>query len=650
MLGRSAPIARLSERLDSRAALLDEIAARPPRCAAALRLAAWAREPSFERRPPQRFIRQVDAWAREHGRNDLQALALWVTEVLAEFGDVGESSASDDAARLAFLHALASTDFPVLFLWSNPTLARHLFAADRHGNVELRTAAVASAKRLRRAALTAAAYVCGSMRRFAPRDAWVGVAFARQAPNPDRGLDAGESDTLARIDRCGERIALEPNLAWTERSWRDLPRRELASGVTPWQHVRARIASSTSQLIRERYEATLDELAATCERTSSEWLDFRAVDGFLTRTDSVFERTVTPEMWRADPHRWWIVRYVGRELAMPSAVARATQIGIEAAYATARERAITLGLACESPSAQYEAGPGKPEPPRVPLALRIAANAPHAILARADELTDWIVDASAAASVTPGFMPTRLSPHCAKVADIIEGGQRFVYAEPNPRRSAERFLMLPDLAPGGVAYSAFTGGLRALTPPRQLVDNRLVRLEEHEVAPNSVRPGEMVGLRSALVTDATQPLLALELACAAYRQSPEPLPRAFDPRQARTVSFGRVDPAARIWLLDLDDVRRLSVAVPQTRGLAAYFHLEIFELLGRPAWVEALVEGKRSAWPVSASVAFDILANAARTAAASIAILASQAFGGAVIRDERGDQIPAQVYLVGNAD
>ncbi len=185
---------------------------------------------------------------------------------------------------------------------------------------------------------------------------------------------------------------------------------------------------------------------------------------------------------------------------------------------------------------------------------------------------------------------------------------------------------------------------QALRPPLHRVDNRLVRLQETERDPAEVSPGESVSFHSALLDVETTPLLALELASARYARAADLVPQLVEQEAAEQLSFGRVWARDGVWLLEPVESRELLRKLGTARALAGLYHLEVHEVLGQPAWLDVVANGKHSALPTQSLVAWDYLVHLLRTTSVPLALIHPKATTRApLIVDAAGGALPSQV-------
>jgi len=242
-------------------------------------------------------------------------------------------------------------------------------------------------------------------------------------------------------------------------------------------------------------------------------------------------------------------------------------------------------------------------------------------------------------------LPPEAPEGCGVVLELDESGGRLGHVEPNPRRPAERFAAAMPARPRFCAEPADRAFV-ALAPPAAIVDNRLVRLAEPERPARDAAAGDAVLFYSTLVAPETAPLLELELASPRYGAAPDPVPWFFDAGASLAVTVGRVCPRHRVWLLAPSQARELAGRARHAAGLAAFYHLEVHEHLGRPAWVDLLVEGKRSALPTHSLLAWSHALHLLRAAAGPAALLAPRRVPvPAPVRDAAGRALPAQLII-----
>ncbi len=562
---------------------------------------AWVRCPRLPDAPTGKILKGARAGASSP---EDQTMLAWATAVVAAIRDAEAAPAVPHAEISDFLVALASTDFPLNLLVSRPELAPRMFGPD---GTRLTDEYREPGRRTTRACLTCLGYALGGVGRMSPRDAWIGLAFGVfTASAPPLGI----TSTHLRID---------PDLGWIDRHWR-LSTCPLGQGLTPWEYLERRSDGDPV------YAPVLAQLRGLLQRFHATAPAFAILLQFLGDADTLLRSTVDEATWQADPHRFWFTRVHPGELTLP--VAARTQL---LALLTIRRETL-------DPRAADDASI-----PRVPYPLRVQATRPAAVHLRASELFDWIV--------TPGDPPPRfaaaLPPGSAAVVSLDETGARLDYVDPNPRRAGDRFAV------GLTDRPAFCDDPEdrrfcGLRPPPHLVDNRLVRLADAsaEAEPATTRPGDPVLLYTPLLTRDTAPLLALEVASPRYTLASDILPRSFDPDTAATVSVGRVCPKSQTWLLTPDYLAALHRRVKRADTLAALYHLEVAPLLGAPAWLTALLGGKRTVLHTPSLLCWFYLLHELRETRGPVALLHEHTSATApLVVDAHGHSLPVQILL-----
>ena len=549
-------------------------------------------------------------------------VAAWVASAGEMIREQAAQRQPPHDEMVAFLTALAKTDFPVLLLWSQPVLAERLFVADSQGGTRLASAYRAHKRPLAQAARTCLAYALAGVGRLAPRDAWIGAGFGV--------CDAAVQTETIVIHRQAETLIVEPDLAWIARRWTDLTPLPLEPGQLPWDYVRALLDHPANRIAAPAYRplyTQLRDLAAQLEATP--W-DFQVVQSFLRTTAALLRQTVSPEDWRADPHGWWVTRYFPDEVRLaPPLVSR-----LREDFKIWRQQAQSQGRIAPRLEAASE--------PRLPYPLRLQLACPDAVRAEAEEFFDWLVEApSPFGSMQRPYLPAEPGPAAGYWID--DDGIRFQYVDPNPWRPAERLAAYFSTPP---AYCERDAQWRGLRPPTGFIDNRLVRLREDEQDPAEVAPGSPVLFYSTLMLPETMPLLHLELASPRYDAAADIAPQWLTRGSSVALSFGEVFPEDRVWLLSAEQARALCHHLRTASRLAMLYFFEAHALLQHPTWLDLTMDGKRSVLPTRAMLAWDYLLHRLRTAHGPTVLSnpIRRPIPSPVV-DESGEMLPTQLLM-----
>ncbi len=561
---------------------------------------SWVAAAGVDWAPAGKVLRTAQATARS---DEDRANVAWAAEIVAGLRDAEASEAVPHDEIAACLAGLATTDFPVCLLVSQPELALAVFGERGAGVTDDYRR---PGRRTTRAFLTCLAYALGGVARMSPRDAWVGVGF---------GEFTDDAAPAICLDPADERWIADPDLGWVARHWHGVTG-PVEPGVSAFVWLERRVAA------HPEYRRALEALTPLRDALAMSPRDFVAVRRFQRASEAVMRATVEPATWDREPHRFWFTRLLSRTLMLP----RATR---ETIVAAATAGAAHTGVSHDAAS------------PRIPYPLRVAAARPKAVHLRAGEFFDWVV--------TPGAPPPRacttLPPGCGVIVSIDGPGARIDGVDPNPQRAAARFAALLDARPrfcADPADEAFVG----LRPPADLVDNRLVRPGGAEVDPGPCRAGDAVLAYTPLLSSATAPAFALELASPRYADVPDLIPRGFDPGPSVRASFGRVCPKGQVWLCTVADLAALRERVHRAQVLAAVYHLEVHARLGRPAWLTVLLQGQRTTIHTASLACWYYLLHELRTADMPVAMMpAAGDLTMECIVDMRGQPMPAQVII-----
>lgn len=601
----------LTQHLEQGPALAAAVPDTALRAVAVQRMVAFARHPCLAAFLTRRALLSTAYWSAKHAEKEALELANWC---LALGLLLRQCSAAKDSVD--FLQNLAATDFPVLLAWSNADLARRLFVV-RDDVVLVAPGILAAPKAHRRAVQTCLRYAFGALGRFGPRDGWIGVGFAT--------MDGPGTATV--IDRTAERIVPEPNIKWMARHWFDDQRDVVQAGESSWEHLRRRLRAHASHR-QGALQTALDRVYARAMALGDACWSFSDVDNFLRETAGVLQETVGRERWQTEPHRWWATRVVTHEIRISQDFpARARLL-----YEIARERWLRAGLA--EPDIRVDR-------PRIPFPMRVAQSNRAAVVARADELTDWVLDANA---LQPGMVPAlpEVVPcTCAVVIQLDATGGRYRLHEPNPRRTAQsigRFFESP-------AYLDTDRDALAIAPPEDAIDQRMLR-PSHVEWPLDAIPWSIEAMyRAPVQGTGTANLLTREFASSRYANAPDLVPIMYNPRSSYDVGYGTLDLVGQLWYLKCDEARALATAFKMASTLATYYRVEIHSRLGAPRWLSLLVGGKLSRMPTTSVVAFEYLLHACRVADGPIVVHAPRSSETeAVLCDSKQRILAVEIY------
>ncbi len=272
----------------------------------------------------------------------------------------------------------------------------------------------------------------------------------------------------------------------------------------------------------------------------------------------------------------------------------------------------------------------------------MATAVPDAVLARAEEFFDWVIDAKAAraAGVSPWAPET---PTHTPVVRLDGAGLQPLFQEPNPRRASGR---ADGLMPQRPAYADVDSDAVSLRPPPGLLDNRLVRRAGPESDIADVRGDQDAMYRQTLTTSDTAALLRRELASPRYRLAPDIVPIWFDAAAAVRVSFGAVDSQGGVWLMNPEEARAAAAFAKTAAGLETLYALQIATSLGAPDWLDGLADGKRFRMATTFTDAFRPLLRWLSTAAAPVVLFRTHRTGcGPFLSDHAARTVSADVYV-----
>ena len=562
--------------------------------AAADDLVRWVERPRWSERPTQRRLRQARHRIASSSDGATNELLSWIDQVLALLNRSPEAELTSQ--RIALLGNLAQTDFPTLLLWRNPQLAKRLFCDEGFG-VALRSQIAENPRQVLRAVQVCLTFALAGASRLSPRDGWVGVGFGRGSQT---------ASAAVQISRQTERFMIEPDIAWINRRWVDLPKYPLESGVSPWSYA---FKKASGRFLRANQRTQiLHELKRKCDEILANVHDFAAVSAFLDETEAIWRQTVPKNVWTADPHRWWIIRYIPVEANIPDRLNH----NLETAYFNARSKLLPQEVVRDTPCPDEDLR-------RLPYSVRVGTSLPEAVRLVGDEVFNSIVDAAEVRNRPSlhAYLPARTRGDTVPVGKFDNRGLRFLFFDPSPRRSAERFALLLDHAP---SYCTSKPQVVALRPPLDCVDNRLVRLSAQEVTIDEVAANATVEFRSSLVTPETASLVAMETISYVHRDLPDLIPVFTDTAERLPLSFGFLDRINRVWLLTQADAISLVNSVRTPDILALIYRLEAHEEIGSPMWLDVIVDGKRTSMPTHSIVAFDMLLHILRTTSGAVAI------------------------------
>ena len=611
------PPSAAAERLAAHLPLGPALAAAVPdvalRSGAIARLQGFATRPLLRDLPAASLMRSAARWAADQGETEAEHLAGWCGALRDRLNDCIDADA-DDARDALLLARLARTDFPVLLLWSNTELARTLFVSGA-GGVEPAPYLSANPKARRKAAATALRYALGTFGRFGPRGGWIGSGFATVSAT------AG----VSRIARSDERLRIEPDIGWAARAWFPNDPGGILPGEDAWSYVRRKLVEAGAAPAKR---STLERLCIEAERLGQRAWSFADVDAFLRDTAARLARTVDPVRWPGDAPQWWVSRTLTRELCVRGDL----PADCDRLYAAAR-----ADLRRSVPAA------GRSPPTADPLPLRVVRRNPAALICPAEEPTDCVLGADALRHGDAPFLPDRTPPATAVVIHAEGGRARYKLHEPNPRRTADIAARHLDTVPD---YLRCDGASIAIAPPAGLSDQRLLRPAARETAVEQVPAGGNAMFRFSLAGSCTGAQLTREMASPRYATAPDLLPILFDEGAAHHLSFGRLDPLTRVWILAPDEAHALVAEHDGPSRLHALYRLELHHALGSPPWVGLMVDGRMSRLPTGSPIAFRVLLHACRTATAPIVVRADayHAFD-PVVADALGRPLACEIYV-----
>jgi hypothetical protein len=578
LLPERGKLTRFAQILTCGRTLADGLPARALCSGAIQRLSRFARKPRIANLPTRGLLRSAARWARVNGQFEAAELVEWCGTLLNLV-----ESCHGTASDTSFLSGLASTDFPVLLLWSNARLARQIFVPTDSG-VAIAPSVLADSKLSRKVVTTCLFYILGTFGRFGPRDAWIGAGFAT--------TDGAEEP--AAIEQSDEVIRIEPDIGWMGRHWFGGKVEPIEAGEDAWSHVRR---CRRAQEAGADLEAKLELLQQSVDAITGRHWSFADVNAFLSKTETILAQSVSELAWQSDPHRWWLSRVLTRQLRLRPSV----EHDCERLYEVSRRRWLRQGLSDDAILACARTEP---------LPLRVIRAVPSGLIGYGEEFMDWVLKANAVRHGSRAFLPRDVAIPCAIVLHV-EGDQgRYRLHEPNVLRTAVGIGRHVD---GHVNYLESDPDVATIAPPADLVDQRLLRKSSAEIPVDQIPNGTDAMFRSTLAGPEVRLQITRELASPRYDCAPDLLPTIYDDDVAEEASFGRLDATNGTFVLSVDDARALAARLGDPGMVAAFYWMEINEALGRPRWVGALVDGKMSRFPVASSTVFRWLLHACRT-------------------------------------
>ncbi len=279
--GRAGEIVRLAREAAGQAEAARGLA---DRSGALRRLIGFAEAPSLIDAPTEQFCQHAAGYAEQLGDAPAAAFARAVAQLVCA---VAEPSAQHQrSAELGFLERLATSDFPVLLLWSDAQIADRLFELDAGGHPRFRSRVLNDPKRRGRAVGLALRYAFGALGRSAPRDGWCGAGFARLTPSAPPAI----------LERGHDRLVVEPDLRTIPHAYGA----RIEPGETAWD-VALRFAENEDLSRR-----LVDMQGEAGSLGPSAW-DFGSAQTFLGR---------------AQPFSWWVSQNLRRRGCAPGGACR----------------------------------------------------------------------------------------------------------------------------------------------------------------------------------------------------------------------------------------------------------------------------------------------------------------------------------------
>ncbi len=579
-------------------------------------LCEWFQQPTISHIPKHKAVK--NSWRYSNGHDELASVIVWVEQMSALLRESQEAKKVDYAELRETLEALTETDFPTLLLWSKTALAKRLFEVKDVGQktIKLTERFQMNDHAFVQAVNVSLGYLFSGVGRLSPRDGWVGIGFG--------GFKEGAPDLPLHIGDMTERFKLEPDLAWMNRHWSDLTPLALDPGLDAWTYLARRISRQKNAGIQAKYSRILDGLRAQATAVEGDPLNFEKVKEFLGSAERVLRTSVSEIDWQENPHRWWLKRLFPTEMSLSPKAGLSFLKLFENMNRNLRRKRQTARK-------------------RIPYSIAMKRLHPESILLEAQNFVDWIVEPANAQRL----IPAGLRSGCALVFWGEPSGFRFHYVEPNPRRPAERFAVnFPEIP----AYCTDSSdrAFAPLKPPAHLIDNRLLRLRcpEREKALETLAPNDESSFYSTFVVEDTVPLLEKELQSSRYENIPDNMPILVSPRDKIVLTFGALYPSSKVWILSPADVREFCRRTHKAEELAAYYLLEVHELLGSPLWLDWMSQGKRSSMPTHSLVAWFHILHVFRRAEAGIAFLNPQIDSSSIVlSDNKGAALTSQILI-----
>jgi hypothetical protein len=576
----------------------------------------WFQDPRLNTVPGRKTLRLARQQA-EPQQPDILSQVHWVERTADHLASASNFRMSTQELYL-WLRRICASDFPTLLLWHDTRVALRIFNVAPEGIVVPRCEAD-DRRGVRQAVRVCVNHLLGSLGRFGPRGAWIGVAFAKEQ-------DAAACEEIP-IRRCDESLLIEPDLSWFARHWPQLKRSAISAGMPAWTVLEEACLRSRAGSKLARLNAIVSRLQREVEKLNGQAaMDFSRARDFIVTTDRWLSRSVGTKVWHADPHCWWISRNVVGELSLPAGFANSIREARRSHRGALLEKAAV---------ARRPRNPSQ----NIPYPLQLRTKDARDVVLEAEEFYDWIVKGNACRS-TPPWVPERISGDLGWIVRQLPSGLSFLATDPNPRRAADLHAIRQSHRPN---FCRSLEG-RLLKPPAGLFDNRLLRLHDQE-APSHTSAQQTFFL-SPYLTTSTQPLIDAEVAGPLYARAPDIVPRILS-RETRSATLGEIDEASGIWILCAESIQR--VRQMSTSSLIAHYFVEVHPALGSADWLEVLIDRKRSCFPALSVLAWKCVAHnisASQGGAVSFTSLRAST-GKTFVRNSAGEILPAEWIVRG---
>ncbi len=535
-----------------------------------------------------------------------------------------------------FLTVLSQTEFPVLLLWSHPKLALRFFESTDMKNIRVRSSLEKDPHALSQAYNVCMSFICGSIGRLSPRDAWVGSGFGKFTKNG--------SSSFA-ITRNIEKITAEPNLKWLSQNWSDLNFTEIQPGVTVWQYLHEEIEAQTNKKIKTHYLSSLKNLKSLVKLVEEDPWNFFSVKKFIQESEKVLSESILENLRptnpvqynekssKRSPHCWWISRFIATELELNESL---YDLFFKNFDEFVHQMEVSGVIGIESNIRKAE---------RAPFLNRLKALEPERIVYEAEEFYDSLVKLPIENQGCRPYFPKAVPKGSALVFMTTDQHCKHLYLEPNPKRLSDRIacnLFKTPLFSSHPADADYIG-----IKPQCNPDNRLLRTNHPEKDMAEINLGDAALYFSTLFNSKMQKILITEFSSPRYEHAPDILPIHVSITKELNDPYGRAFQKERIWLLNQEQAIALSKISGGHRALASQYFLVIHSILGSPTWLTFFKEGKRLELPAYYELSWKYFLHVLRTAKTDILVKNSE--GGTpqdpYCFDQNGSPLSTQIFI-----